>query len=186
MRHATILSLCDHTGNWSRPYELAGYQVIRVDLQDGRDARTIEWINEPIHGILCAPPCDHFALSGARWWKGKGDSAILEGLQVVDACLRAVAIYRPQWWALENPVGRLKRWLGPAKWSFNPCQFGDPYTKRTLLWGHFTPPLPIYSATARNVVEPTLGSKMHTMVRDKAKRSATPEGFAQAFFESNP
>src|SRR5208282_1856863 len=112
----------------------------------------------PIHGILAAPPCDHFAVSGARWWADKGEDAVLAGLAIVDACLRAVAIYRPEWWALENPVGRLNRWLGPPAWSFDPCDFGDPYTKRTNLWGHFTPPTPLFVA-ACNPVEATEGSK---------------------------
>jgi hypothetical protein len=180
-----ILSLCDFSGEWSRPYTEAGYDVRRVDLKHGQDVRLLEPIGDPVHGILAAPPCDHFALSGARWWEGKGESAVLEGLAIVDACLRAVAIHRPVWWALENPVGRLKRWLGPPAWSFDPCDFGDPYTKRTHLWGHFTPPCPLVSVTARNPVAATLGSKMHTSVRDKAKRSVTPAGFARAFFEAN-
>lgn len=181
-----ILSLCDYSGAWSEPYRLAGYDVRRVDLQHGQDVRLIEHIDEPVHGILAAPPCDHFALSGARWWESKGEPAILDGLAVVDACLRAVAIHRPEFWALENPVGRLRRWLGPPAWSFDPCDFGDPYIKRTHLWGHFTPPYPLVSVQARSPVAPTLGSKMHTMVRDKTRRSQTPAGFAQAFFEANP
>ena len=181
-----ILSLCDYSGSWSRPYADAGYEVRRVDLKHGQDVRLIEHIGEPVHGILAAPPCDHFALSGARWWEGKGEQAILDGLAIVDACLRAVAIYRPTWWVLENPVGRLRRWLGPPAWSFDPCDFGDPYTKRTHLWGHFTPPVPLMSVQARRAVAPSLGSKMHTAVRDKARRSVTPAGFAQAFFEANP
>ena len=31
----------------------------------------------PVHGILAAPPCTHFAVSGARWWKRKGPDALL-------------------------------------------------------------------------------------------------------------
>ncbi len=182
----TILSLCDFTGEWSRPYEEAGYHVVRVDLKHGQDVRLFRHLGERVHGILAAPPCDHFALSGARWWEGKGEPAILEGLAIVDACLRAVAIYRPEWWALENPVGRLRRWLGAPAWSFNPCDFGDPYTKRTCLWGHFTPPMPLYAPTARLACAPTLGSKMHRMwSRQKAEKSETPKGFARAFFEAN-
>lgn len=183
----TILSLCDFSGNWSRPYEQAGYQVIRVDIQHGQDVRLMERIHLPIHGILMAPPCTHFAASGARWWSEKGESAVLDGLAVVDACLRSVAIYQPEWWVLENPVGRLRRWLGPPAWAFDPCDFGDPYTKRTHLWGHFTPPMPLFAATARNPVAPTLGSLIHRMSSSqKNERSATPTGFARAFFEANP
>ena len=181
-----ILSLCDYSGAWSQPYVDAGYEVRRVDIKNGEDVRLLVHFNQPVHGILAAPPCDHFALSGARWWASKGEAALTEGLSVVDACLRIVATHRPVWWALENPVGRLRRWLDPPAWSFNPCDFGDPYTKRTLLWGCFTPPHPLYSEQSRKPVAATLGSKMHTMVRDKAKRSETPGGFARAFFEANP
>ncbi len=184
MRGRLILSLCDHSGEWSRPYLEAGYEVLRVDLQDGQDVRTLHHLDRPVHGILAAPPCDHFALSGARWWAGKGEEAIFNGLAIVDACLRAVAIYRPEFWALENPVGRLSRWLGPPAMTFQPCEFGDPYNKRTCLWGHFTPPRALYARSCVTV-EPHLGSKMHTMIRNKARRSVTPAGFAMAFFEAN-
>jgi hypothetical protein len=183
-----ILSLCDLTGNWSRPYAEAGYRVHRVDIADGQDVRLLDHIGEPVHGILAAPPCDHFALSGARWWEGKGEQPILDGLALVDACLRAVALYRPAFWALENPVGRLRRWLGPPAMRFQPCQFGDPYNKRTCLWGHFSPPTPLFAPQARRAVAPVLGSMMHTRFsgKQKARRSVTPPGFARAFFEANP
>lgn len=180
-----ILSLCDRTGNWSRPYLNAGYQVIRVDLQEGQDARLLRHLGEPVHGILAAPPCTHFARSGAPHWARKGEAELLDGLSVADACLRAVAIYRPTWWALENPVGRLQDYLGPPVWKFDPCDFGDPWTKRTWLWGHFTPPVPLFAPTARRRVEPTEGD-VTTRTRGKTARSATPEGFARAFFEANP
>jgi hypothetical protein len=189
---ATILSLCDFTGNWSRPYELAGYNVIRIDIRHGQDVRILEFIDEPIHGILAAPPCTHFAKVGAPHWKAKGEQSVIDGLAIVDACLRAVAIYRPTWWALENPTGRLRAYLGPSKWNFDPCDFGDPWTKRTCLWGHFTPPLPLFSMQARHACKSTWsvpgGYDRTTWLgsRRQGERSATPEGFAQAFFEANP
>jgi hypothetical protein len=188
----TILSLCDLTGNWSRPYAEAGYTVHRIDLQDGEDVRMLRHLGEPIHGILAAPPCTHFARSGAWKWSEKGEPAILEGLSVVDACLRAVAIYRPEWWCLENPIGRLQDYLGPPAWKFDPYQFGDPWSKRTWLWGHFTPPTPLFSAQARKAVAVELsgrpGGRDRTTLfssSNRRARSATPEGFARAFFEAN-
>jgi hypothetical protein len=181
-----VVSLCDYSGAWSRPYEEAGYEVVRVDLQSGQDVRLLPAMPGPVHGVLAAPPCDHFARSGARWWASKGEPAVLEGLAVVDACLRFVAVHRPPWWALENPVGRLKTYLGPPHFRFDPCHFGDPWTKRTWLWGHFTPPTPLFCSSAR-AVAPTQGSKMHRMSgRQKNARSKTPAGFARAFFEANP
>lgn len=184
----TILSLCDYTGNWPRFYAEAGYRVLSFDLQNGKDVRLLKYLREPIHGILAAPPCTEFASSGARWWKDKGESALVDALAVVDACLRAVAIYRPAWWALENPVGRLARYLGPPTYSFDPCDFGDPYTKRTQLWGQFTPPLPLFVGADLRV-DATEGSKMHRIPpsKDRANiRSATPLGFSKAFYEANP
>ena len=178
----TILDLCAGSGSWSFPYQRAGYSVVKVTLPD--DVRLSEYGEElSVHGILAAPPCTVFASSGARWSRSESD--MLAGLSVVDACLRMVAIYRPRWWALENPVGTLRRWLGPPKMSFQPYDYGDPYTKKTLLWGDFQMPF------KANTVEPTEGSKMHTQYggksdRTKAARSITPAGFAQAFYKANP
>ena len=177
----TILDLCSGSGAWSEPYARAGYDVRSFDLSSGSDVRLLTYIG-PVHGILAAPPCTHFASSGARWWAEKGEEALLEGLAVVDACLRAVAMHRPVWWALENPIGRLRLYLGPPAFAFDPCDFGDPYTKRTLLWGQFTLP-------EQTPVEPADGSRIHVMSPspDRAqKRSITPPGFTKAFFEANP
>lgn len=178
-----ILDLCGGTGSWSKPYRDAGYNVRVIDpLADGSDVRLFERIKEPVHGILAAPPCTHFSRSGARWWKDKGSAALLEGLSVADACLRVIFAHRPKWWAMENPVGRLRKYLGDPILIFNPCDYGDPYTKRTLLWGSFTIP-------RQTPVAPTEGSKMWKLPPGPDRwrlRSATPQGFARAFFAANP
>lgn len=222
----TILSFCDYTGNWSRPYADAGYDVRCIDLKNGGgDVRLFEHVGHPVHGILAAPPCTAFAGSGAQYWLAKDASGeTIEGLSIVDACLRAVAIYRPAWWALENPVGRLRRWLGPPRLMFHPWEYArdsfayecgcgysfpenlgkygcpncegdhtaelvnpDAYTKKTLLWGSFTEPTrrpsePVRVCSQGSWVQ-RLGGKSE---RTKELRSATPMGFARAFFEANP
>ena len=178
---AKILSLCDYTGVWGGQYE-DEYEVIYVDPQrDNSDIRLFQ-AAENVHGIICQPPCDHFAVSGARWWASKGEAALIEGLQLVDACMRIILTHRPRFWVLENPVGRLRNYIGPPAATFNPCDYGDPYTKRTCLWGEFTMP-------QKNPVEPTEGSKMHLVAPGpdrKNIRSATPLGFAEAFRMANP
>jgi len=177
-----ILDLCGGTGAWSQPYRDAGYDVQVVDpLASGGDVRLFEYPVDPVVGVLAAPPCTHFAGSGARWWVGKGTPALLEGLAVVDACLRIIMVVGPTWWVLENPVGRLRRYLGPPVMSFDPCDYGDPYTKRTQLWGVFNEP-------KQTPVPATEGSKMHLVPPGPDRmsiRSATPPGFARAFFEAN-
>lgn len=203
----TILSLCDYTGEWPRPYREAGYNVVQVDLKHGTDLMDVDcgWLQEnvladfgTVDGILAAPPCTDFAGSGAQYWKQKDeDGRTAKSLELVMQVLRCVEFLKPDWWAMENPVGRLndlipsmKKW-GP--WYFNPCDFGDPYTKKTGLWGKFTPPLPLFLGKDMSVVPERacsqgswiqrLGGKSG---RTKQLRSTTPAGFARAFFEVNP
>lgn len=201
-----ILDLCGGTGSWSRPYADRPdlYDVRIVDPLDDfagkqpwhRDVRLCRLSDlvakgEQVHGILAAPPCTHFSGSGARWWAEKGDAALLDGLSVVDACMRIIHATRPVWWALENPVGRLRHYIGDPAFSFNPCDFAgwlgdgwrsDAYTKRTLVWGNCALP----QHDAREAVD---GSKLWKLPPSPDRwrlRSATPQGFARAFATANP
>lgn len=173
-----ILDLCGGSGAWSKPYqEVSDYKVIVLDYP--RDVRLVSKPPFSVYGILAAPPCTMFANSGARWKRSKED--MLAALSVVDACLRMVLLCRPKFWALENPIGKLKKYLGAPYYRFHPCDFGDPYTKKTLLWGKFNLPI-------KTPVEPAQGSKMHFISPSKNRqklRSITPPGFARAFFNSN-
>jgi hypothetical protein len=154
-----ILSLCDHTGNWPRFYEPELYEVVTFDFKDGYDIRYLPYFDRPVHAILAAPPCTEFSVLGAQYWElkdAKQPELLQKALSVVDACCRFVAICKPDWWALENPVGRLSRHLGPPAWSFHPFEYGgwlapgertvaefpeqDAYSKRTLIWGNAKKP----------------------------------------------
>jgi hypothetical protein len=181
-----ILSLCDFSGNWSKPYVDAGFEVIRIDLKHGQDVRWMEYPGK-VFGVLAAPPCTAFAGSGAQYWPIKDtDGRTLEGISIVDACMRIITISQPEFWALENPVGRLRRWLGPPTMLFDPCDFGDPYTKKTLLWGRFNippkkPVIPEKVCSQGSWIQRLGGSSERT----KELRSITPMGFSKAFFEVN-
>lgn len=189
-----VVSLCDRTGNWARPYAEAGARVVTVDVQPAPEGslypgRThlvvdVRLVTPAALGradvVLCQPPCTKFASSGARWHRT--DDEMREALALVDACLRHVRALAPRTWALENPVGKLSRWLGPPRLRFDPCDYGDAYTKRTCIWGDFVPPL-------KRPVAPTEGSKMHRLPPGPERanlRSVTPMGWARAFQEANP
>lgn len=98
---------------------------------------------------------------------------------------------KPQWWCLENPIGRIIECvpeLGQPVLKCDPCDFGDPWTKRMWLWGRFTMPL-IWR------VEPQFSPTQPPRRRDrtslmssswKVQRSKTSAAFARAFFEANP
>lgn len=186
-----ILSLCDYSGEWSRPYREAGYDVRCIDLKHGDDVRLFQKIDAPVYGVLAAPPCTEFAVSGAQYWRAKDtDGRTLSAIAVVDACVRIVKIHDPVFWCLENPVGRLNRWLGKPAMYFHPNDYGDPYTKKTALWGEFNYP-------EKHPVEPIMytcngkrGSWMWAKLggkseRTKELRGTTPPGFSRAFFEAN-
>ncbi len=191
-----ILDLCAGTGSWSRPYAEAGYDVRLVTLPTydvrlfpsrpssfarlPKEFDSMEWFIGRVHGILAAPPCRVFAASGA--WRRRTDAEMIEGLSVVDSCIRIIHTVKPKWWALENPVGKLRKWLGPPVMTFHPCDFGDPYKKRTLLWGDFNTNL------KKTPVEPIIPAPMYSLPRDVRPEawSITPQGFARAFFEANP
>jgi len=187
-----ILDLCGGTGSWSKFYqEDKKYNVDIITLPEF-DVKEYD-PPKKVHGILAAPPCTHFTNSGAQYWGTKDqDGRTLEDLKIVTACLRIIAKSKPKFWALENPVGRLKNWLGKPKMYFNPCDYGDPYTKKTCLWGVFN--IPEKSPVEPEFVIAANGdrySKVHWSTggkSDKTKelRSITPLGFAKAFMEANP
>lgn len=177
-----ILDLCGGTGSWAAPYKEAGYDVRTLTLP-GCDVRMFEFPKEKIHGILAAPPCTKFCRM--RMCQGRpSDAEFMEGLSVVDACIRIITMTKPVWWALENPQGWLKNWLGEPQLKFHPYEFGDPWTKRTWIWGSFREP-------SRAPVQP-LGRLVGNKKNNKAiaqtfeERSKTPAGFAKAFFIANP
>lgn len=145
----TIISLCSGTGAWEKPYKDAGWKVYPVTLPEN-DVLTWELPDEPIDGILAAPPCTMF--SDART-KAKTPRDLRGGMETVNACLRIIweAQYRTSsdqqkypplsFWALENPwYGRLKWFLGHPAFVFDPWEFGDAYKKKTALWGYFNLP----------------------------------------------
>lgn len=205
-RDKIIVSLFDYTGQWSQPYREAGYTVLQMDIKHGQCIfeDVLPWAVEcmvdhgtKIHGLLAACPCTEFANSGARWWDSKvGKPSIYQGKDVefedvleeavfmVLCTLEVKELLTPDWWVIENPRGRIRKMvpeIGEARLVFQPWWYGDPYTKETFLYGDFNANL------ERNEVEPVHGSMAHrTSSSNKAKRSATPMGFAHAFYAANP
>lgn len=184
MTDRIIIDACGAKGRWSQDYARAGYDVRVIDPIAGTGY--VEDYHPPadVWGVLAAPPCTQFAGSGARWkWTHHRTEFLLrQALQTVYHCLRIIAEARPEWWALENPSGHLKDYIGPWRYTFQPSDYGDPWTKRTCIWGEHAEPI-------RTPVEPTEGSKLWRLSpgpERQALRSETPPGYARAFFEANP
>lgn len=199
-----ILDLCGGTGSWSRPYKEAGYDVRVITLPE-HDVLTYE-PPENVYGILAAPPCTEFSVLNCKAEARERKEEL--GLSVVAACLRIIAMSSPQWWAMENPVGFLRVHMSTPQLTFQPWEYGDPWTKRTDIWGRFSVPqkqyaewedvpnkLDLYARPGRG--KPNfayLHKSSHALIpqlawcnpkTDAEFRAITPPGFAQAFFEAN-
>lgn len=199
-----ILDLCGGTGSWSRPYELSGYDVRLITLPD-YDVRDYH-PPERVHGILAAPPCTEFSVLNCRAEARDRDEAA--GMMIVNACLSIIKKTECDWWALENPRGYLRKYLGIPRLTFQPWFYGDPWTKATDIWGSFNlpiirysnwedvPKLDLYTRPGRGKPNLAFMHKSewlkipqyhyHKPLTDAEFRAMTPPGFAQAFFEANP
>jgi len=197
-----ILDLCGGSGAWSKPYKDAGYDVRLITLPDN-DIRFYKPTNESIFGILAAPPCTEFSIA-----RNNKQSNFEIGMEIVNHCLRIIKQSRPLFWCLENPKGFLRKFLGHPVFSFQPWEFGDPWTKRTDLWGDFNLPKIIYNEWGdvpknhnlyiRPFREKPSIAFLHKSAQqfipsfknfnpktDADFRAITPQGFAKAFFEMN-
>lgn len=188
-----VLSLCDKTGNILKPWaETKKYRCIAVDIQHvGLEIKDgIEYVGADVRSYLapngkykfaCAfPPCTHLAVSGARWFKSKGLTKLKEAIEVVEACERILKWTLAPYF-IENPVSVLSSHWRKPNYAFDPCDYGDPYTKKTCLWTNDSFIMP-----PKNRVEPTLGSKMHKLPPSPERadlRSETPMGFSKALFD---
>lgn len=198
--YGIVVSLCDLTGNMVRPWAEAGFECYAVDIQHSirKDRRedfpgggsinyvwgdVRSWVPAQRVGMGFAfTPCTNLAVSGARDFAKKNWPMLRDGIDLFHAAVTAFGWAGCPWMA-ENPVGRISGIMGQAEHTFDPCDYGDPYTKKTCLWtggGFIMPP--------KNRVEPTEGSKMHLIPPGPERanqRSATPMGFARAVFEAN-
>ena len=139
----TILQLCADTGSDTWPYRNdPEYEVITV----GRDIGVENYHpDRPIHGIIANPVCTEFSMvrRGKPGENSHHTSDPERGMFLVRECQRVIAEAQPEWWAIENPAtGTLRDFLGAPDFTYQPWQFGSPWTKRTGLWGKFTPPAP--------------------------------------------
>ena len=198
------MDLCGGTGSWSRPYADVGYDVRVITLPD-YDVRTYAPPNE-VYGILAAPPCTEFSVLNCVAAPRERDEEA--GMEIVNACLRIIRKCNPQWWALENPRGHLRKYLGQPRLTFQPWWYGDPWTKATDIWGEFNipervyerwedvPKLPLYTRKGRDKPNFAFLHKsawkdipqlsFHKPSTDAELRAMTPPGFAYAFFRANP
>lgn len=206
----TVVSLFDKTGRMVEPWLEAGYECWIVDQQHpvaydsdgvtsgGRLHRVHADLRRPwllpfdrarVAFLSAFPPCDHLAVSGARWFRGKGLRRLALSID-----LFATAAEMAEWvgapYVIENPVSAISSYWRKPDYTFSPEHFTgwareDNYTKRTCLWvGNGFQMPPEYRADELPPPDDRIhkcppGPERHNI------RSATPAGFARAVFAAN-
>lgn len=190
-----ILDLCGGTGSWSRPYAAAGYDVRVITLPewDVERFQHYDWDWENVYGVLAAPPCTQFSVARRT---AKTPPDYVSAFRTVDACMNVIRkcalTGNLKFWALENPRGKLRYFLGIPKNTFFQWQFGGQHKNPSDIWGYYNPPIPTVKIepfidvdrTWQKPVKPA--EYKHLKLNRAAVRAITPKGFSEAFFRANP
>ena len=176
-----ILVACEMSGEVRRAFREQGHNAWSCDILPAMDGSVYHYqrpVEELLHlpwdMIVAFPPCDHLAVSGARWFKekqadGRQQAAIDFFMLFADHPCPRICI--------ENPVCIMStRWRKPDQ-TIQPWQFGHGEVKRTCLWLKGLPPL-----EPTEIVEGREARvwKMGPSEDRKIKRSLTYPGVAQA------
>lgn len=156
---SVVISLFDLTGTMLEPWRRAGYDCWAVDIQhpvahdrggitENNGIKKVHadlsrpWLppvdRDLIEFVAAFPPCDHLAVSGARWFKGKGLRSLEKSIAMF-----ATAAEFCEWsgapYLIENPVSTISTYWRKPDHTMHPHQFtgycnADNYTKKTCLW----------------------------------------------------
>lgn len=209
-----LISLYDYSGNASRPYREAGWKVYQIDIQNGVDIMTWDFLQPikeaeysiPQVNIIAMQPCDCYALCGNRHKKKRFLNGEFDASQrLVERTKMIIDFYDNErllgFWQLENPMTDIHKknpWLGKITQKFNPCDFAgyDPepnnsrYNKETWLFGRFNKMIikrlePFIDEKRGKAVNPGWSKLGGKSLKTKNQRSVTPLGFAYAFYAAN-
>lgn len=205
-KHA--VSLFDESAVMLSPWRDAGYTCWAIDIlhpegisQGTGEKEGINLVGHDLHShwsppfdtpdiafVSAFPPCEHLAVSGARWFKGKGLRKLAESINLfataAEFCEWSAAPYM-----IENPVSTISTYWRKPDYSFHPHHFAgwcrsNNYTKKTCLWtgnGFTMPP-------ERTIEEPPDPHFIHYISPGPERnrlRSKTPMGVALAVFHAN-
>lgn len=178
-----VIILCEESQTVCRAFRELGHEAYSCDLLPCSGGHP-EWhiqddaikvaLQYPGALKIAFPPCDHLAVSGARWFPekrrdGRQQSGIAFFLRMAELCN-----------AVENPIGIMSTLYRKPDQIIQPWQFGHGETKATCLWLR---DLPLLKPT--NIVEGREGKvwKMPPSADRSRLRSVTYAGIAEAMAE---
>jgi len=206
MTKGYVLSIFDRTGQMIQPWLNTGWSAITRDLQSeinphpNRIHLQVDILHFNLFDLIkdinffiafASPPCTHVAVSGAKHFKAKGLSALIESLTLLE---RVRAPFEDTFkgpWAIENPVSVFSSYWRAPDYYFDPCDYTafeirDHYTKRTCIWSNdlFIMPPKAVSPLVKGVAP---DARIHIGFGggDGDNRSPIPLGYARAVYAAN-
>ena len=208
-----IISLCDYTGIFTKPWRDAGHDALHIDpLRENNGTildmmpEIMEAMNKKVLFVAGFPPCTDVAVSGSRHFESKRskDPHYQSKAALVAEQCRIIGELSGAPWFFENPVSVFSSIFGKPDYIFHPYEFGgylpvydehpewpeyikprDAYPKKTCLWSGGGFVLPDKKPVPVNPGFSDQHKKLGgKSQRTKNIRSATPRGFAQAVFET--
>ena len=148
-----VLIACEYSGTVRDAFLKLGHDAMSCDLLPTDvpgphyQGNIFDIVDEVVDDrwdlIIAHPPCTYLSRAGARWlYKGgKIDQVRYEqGLEARRFFFKLLNANCPRI-AVENPTPMKIFDLPTPSQVIQPYQFGDPYSKRTLLWLKGLPPL---------------------------------------------
>lgn len=147
-----VLVACEYSGTVREAFRALGHDVLSCDLLASDDDSPHHYqgdVRDVLYDgwdlMIAHPPCDHLAVSGARWFAekradGRQQAALDFVRLLMDAPIERIAI--------ENPVSIISSQIKKPTQCIQPWEFGHGETKKTCLWLKNLPPL-----TPTDVVE---------------------------------
>ena len=198
------IGLYERTGIMASEWVAAGHRALCVDIDCEPGERcgilfmrddALSWVpprhvvEEGVAFFAAFPPCTHLAVSGARWFKGKGLGALADSVRLFER-----AAFWAEWlgapYLIENPVSTISTYWRQPDHTFEPFHYAgicpeDHYTKKTCLWtgGGFR--MPAFNMLAKLEAP---DNRIHLARPSPGRtdfRSATPRGFARAVVMAN-
>lgn len=195
------LDLCAGLGGLSQSFEDADdWRVVTVDINpefdpdicaDVLDLRPDDLPEADV--VVGGPPCTTLSVAGNQtdhYVDGDPNSDqarehVVLAYHVVGLC-RALA---PDWWFIENPRGRMRRYLGQPTGEITLCQYGYEWQKPTDLWGEHPPTFDYRRCSPGASCHVSSqsgfdGDEDTTHIRDPAKRAEMPRELSNAILNA--
>jgi len=140
-----ILIGCEESQTVCKAFRERGFEAFSCDLVLPSGGNW-EWhiqgdlldvaMSEKWDAMIAHPPCTFMSCCGARWMYQKGkinENRLASAMKAKDFFMQCYNMPIPNI-ALENPLPLKVIGLPPASQTIQPYEFGDPFSKKTLLW----------------------------------------------------